>query len=443
MHSPTAATRAAALFLVAAAPAARAQNGVTTYAEDIPTPIGIEIDVEGRLWVAQLGTANNDGSVSIVTTDGAVHPFLVGLPSTTLPTGEVAGTNHVYFDGDGNLVILQADGDSEFSSALLLVDTTGFAPGDDPLTDASIHTTYDIGSFLETEGYPESNPYTLAPGPDGDLYIVDAAANVIVRRADASGDLDVFASFPDVPNETGVGPPMVDAVPTGIAWDEERFVVGSLTGFPFGNGAASVYEVDLDGTVSALQDGLTTIVDVGIDPRDGAILVLQHAEYSPPPPPFLPNSGGVFRLREDGGRDTLAYGLNRPSGMRIAADGDVFVASLVDGAIYRIEAEPTGIEPEPEIPSDAIQASTYPNPFGVDASIRFSLATSDRVKVSIFNVLGQEIRRLFDATRPDGMHEVVWDGRDDVGARVVAGLYVYQIRTSSGAVAGTMTFFPQ
>lgn len=47
----------------------------------------------------------------------------------------------------------------------------------------------------------------------------------------------------------------------------------------------------------------------------------------------------------------------------------------------------------------------------------------------MFDVAGRCVRSLLDGTRAEGRHAVVWDGRDDRGAPVAAGLYLYRLVT--------------
>ncbi len=63
----------------------------------------------------------------------------------------------------------------------------------------------------------------MAFGPGGDQYIVDAAANAIIRRDAQTGAFNFSAAFADVPNPAEVGPPMLNAVPTDIVYAARRF----------------------------------------------------------------------------------------------------------------------------------------------------------------------------------------------------------------------------
>lgn len=69
----------------------------------------------------------------------------------------------------------------------------------------------------------------------------------------------------------------------------------------------------------------------------------------------------------------------------------------------------------------------YPNPFNPSTTIRFDLPVSSEVKLAIYNLNGQVVRKLADGKYASGSHVVVWDGTDESGARVASGLYVYRI----------------
>jgi secreted PhoX family phosphatase len=103
------------LLLLAPTPA-RAQYEVTVYADGLVHPNGLDMDASGRLWVAEEGSGDvepgvcgNDGRVSIITTGGAVFPFVENLPSCTVE-GFQFGAHDVTFDSDGTLLIAQSGG---------------------------------------------------------------------------------------------------------------------------------------------------------------------------------------------------------------------------------------------------------------------------------------------------------------------------------------------
>ncbi|HNW58390.1 MAG TPA: T9SS type A sorting domain-containing protein [bacterium] len=50
----------------------------------------------------------------------------------------------------------------------------------------------------------------------------------------------------------------------------------------------------------------------------------------------------------------------------------------------------------------------YPNPFNASTAISFTLPREERVTVSVYNVLGQQVARLLDGKRSAGRHNLIW-----------------------------------
>ena len=74
-------TRILILCFVACTLSSISQAQAPPYAADLTTPIGLEMDAQGWLWVAEIGTGATDGRISIVTPDRQVHTFIEGLGS--------------------------------------------------------------------------------------------------------------------------------------------------------------------------------------------------------------------------------------------------------------------------------------------------------------------------------------------------------------------------
>ena len=70
-----------------------------------------------------------------------------------------------------------------------------------------------------------------------------------------------------------------------------------------------------------------------------------------------------------------------------------------------------------------------PNPFNPSTTIRYELPRVAHVRLSIYNLSGREIRVLVDDPKSAGFHDVIWDGKNEAGLDVPAGLYVYRIKT--------------
>jgi len=65
-----------------------------------------------------------------------------------------------------------------------------------------------------------------------------------------------------------------------------------------------------------------------------------------------------------------------------------------------------------------------PNPFRSHLGIRYSLAAAGRVQVRLHDLAGRAVRTLFDASQPAGRYLLRWDGRDDAGRQLAAGVYL-------------------
>jgi hypothetical protein len=100
--------------------------------------------------------------------------------------------------------------------------------------------------------------------------------------------------------------------------------------------------------------------------------------------------------------------------------------------ISAIEAE-NGIAP-----TEFRVYQNYPNPFNPTTTISYILSRNDHVKLSIYNVLGQKVKTLVDQKQKSGAHEVVWNGTNDVGQKVVSGVYFYRISTENHNVTKKM-----
>ena len=69
----------------------------------------------------------------------------------------------------------------------------------------------------------------------------------------------------------------------------------------------------------------------------------------------------------------------------------------------------------------------HPNPFNPETTIRYQLAEGSRVSLSVYNLLGEEVKRLVDENQPAGAYSIRWDGKDRYGKQVSSGIYIYKI----------------
>ena len=79
------------------------------------------------------------------------------------------------------------------------------------------------------------------------------------------------------------------------------------------------------------------------------------------------------------------------------------------------------------LPETFALLQNYPNPFNPSTNIRYQLPAQTQVKLVVYNILGQEVRRLVDDFKPAGYYTVIWDGRNLHGIPVPSGVYYYKI----------------
>jgi hypothetical protein len=98
---------------------------------------------------------------------------------------------------------------------------------------------------------------------------------------------------------------------------------------------------------------------------------------------------------------------------------------------------PTDVEDEPEtarsVPRRSFLAQNVPNPFNPVTSIEYGVPALQgstarvRVQLDIFDVKGRRVRRLLGGEQAPGTYHAVWDGRDDRGAAVASGVFLYRL----------------
>ena len=79
-------------------------------------------------------------------------------------------------------------------------------------------------------------------------------------------------------------------------------------------------------------------------------------------------------------------------------------------------------------PATFVLGANYPNPFNPATTIPVSVAAgAGDVDLTIYNVLGQPVRRVWAGPLAAGEHRLAWDGRDGQGQPVAAGVYVVRL----------------
>jgi hypothetical protein len=93
-------------------------------------------------------------------------------------------------------------------------------------------------------------------------------------------------------------------------------------------------------------------------------------------------------------------------------------------------------------PSSYRLEQNYPNPFSSATSIAYQLEKPANAVISIFDILGREVKRFTMGMQPDGVHNILWDGKNDLGGKLIAGAYFYRLQTADKIQVRKMLYFP-
>lgn len=78
-------------------------------------------------------------------------------------------------------------------------------------------------------------------------------------------------------------------------------------------------------------------------------------------------------------------------------------------------------------PTDFCLDVSRPNPMRSQTVIRYQLPRDADINIKVYNLSGQLVRVLVEGRMDSGIHQVTWDGRDERGKKVSAGVYLYRM----------------
>jgi glucose/arabinose dehydrogenase len=129
--------------------------------------------------------------------------------------------------------------------------------------------------------------------------------------------------------------------------------------------------------------------------------------------------------------NTVTAGWNQgPVDLSVGPDGALYYTSYSPGSVRRVSYTGTvGVDPATHTPIALGAAS--PNPFSASTRIDFTLSAAEETRLLVLDLVGRNIRTLVADRLPGGRHTVAWDGRDDEGNRVSAGIYLVRLASAS------------
>jgi len=87
-------------------------------------------------------------------------------------------------------------------------------------------------------------------------------------------------------------------------------------------------------------------------------------------------------------------------------------------------------------------SGVFPNPFNTITEVNYVLNTNSTITIEIRDFSGKIVRNLISEKQPAGKKSVKWDGTDNSGQQVPAGIYFYTIRSGIELVSGKIIYLP-
>ena len=160
--------------------------------------------------------------------------------------------------------------------------------------------------------------------------------------------------------------------------------------------------------------------------------------------------GGGVNPTQDGERHRLTgSGTHVLSGdMDGDGDEDLVVLDPVLGGVHVLKnslaSTATAVQTSAAArPAQYRLGDSYPNPFNPAVVLPLDLAKdATEVSLRVHDVLGRRVRQVWQGPLGAGSHRFVWDGRDEAGKAVAAGVYVYRVEIDGRVEAKKTTKLP-
>ncbi len=124
----------------------------------------------------------------------------------------------------------------------------------------------------------------------------------------------------------------------------------------------------------------------------------------------------------------------------LSATGQQFFTKAMLSTLSKA-ASPVEAPVAAALPTEFKLLNNYPNPFNPSTRIAFQLPQDSNVRIDIYNMTGQLVRRLTGVGQsfPAGEHQLTWNGKNDAGDDVSSGIYLYRMSTAGYVKTHKMT----
>jgi hypothetical protein len=85
--------------------------------------------------------------------------------------------------------------------------------------------------------------------------------------------------------------------------------------------------------------------------------------------------------------------------------------------------------PTTTLPVQTMMSTPHPNPFTRHITIAYQIARASAIDLQVYDATGRLVRSFVEGMRNPGYYSEIWDGRDEVGRKVSAGIYFVRFET--------------
>jgi len=100
----------------------------------------------------------------------------------------------------------------------------------------------------------------------------------------------------------------------------------------------------------------------------------------------------------------------------------------------------TAVDDFGNVPAEFGLEQNYPNPFNPTTNINYQLPQTGKVKITVFNMLGEKVATLANQYQEAGYHKVQWNATNDFGQNVSSGVYFLRMQSKNFVKTISMTF---
>ena len=194
-----------------------------------------------------------------------------------------------------------------------------------------------------------------------------------------------------------------------VAGIELRYLVSLFTNY------LQVADIDNDGVeelVINIGNHLLILKFTGKPNQHSySLFFAKIGEATQPGAMFLPST--IYDLNKDGKKDILlSMNIYPPPNVSYILVQDI-ITSVANNSAQIFEKYDL--------------SQNYPNPFNPSTQFKVIVKEQSNIQITVYNILGKEIKFLINENLPAGEHTVQWDGKDDEGTNLSDGVYFIQM----------------